>query len=93
MVDRIAPLFKNRVSGFTSIQPAGIRRGDNTQMVTLALVEKPAYVGSLKKSEEVAAKAAPAPDKKEVAAPAKAAPAKKAVAPKKKAVASKKESK
>ena len=93
LVDRIAPLFKNRVSGFTSIQPAGIRRGDNTQMVTLALVEKPAYVGSLKKSEEVAAKAAPAPDKKEVAAPAKAAPAKKAVAPKKKAVASKKESK
>ena len=48
LVDRVAPAFKTRKSGFTSLKVQGHRRGDNTLMVTLALIEKPEGIGSLK---------------------------------------------
>lgn len=47
--DKIMPVMGKRTSGFTRITQAGIRRGDNTQMVTLSLVEIPQNIGSLKR--------------------------------------------
>ncbi len=49
LVERVAPLFGDRASGFTTLKKAGTRRGDNTGLVTLALVKKPEGVGTLKK--------------------------------------------
>ena len=40
LVDKLAPLFKDRKGGFTRIVRLGQRRGDNTMMVNLELVEK-----------------------------------------------------
>lgn len=57
MVDRIAPLFKDRVSGFSRMTVIGKRRGDNTEMVKLELAIMPTGLGSLKN---------PAPKKQEV---------------------------
>lgn len=48
LVERIAPLFKKRHSGFTRIKPYGIRRGDNTKLVVLELIKKPEVLGTLK---------------------------------------------
>lgn len=48
LVDRVAPVFKERVSGFTTLKTSGVRRGDNTKLMTLSLVEKPEVVGTLK---------------------------------------------
>lgn len=48
LVDRVAPVFKERVSGFTTLKSSGVRRGDNTKLMTLALLEKPEGVGTLK---------------------------------------------
>ena len=48
LVERIAPLFPKRTSGFTRIKPYGIRRGDNTELVILELIKKPEELGSLK---------------------------------------------
>ncbi|MBU0578553.1 50S ribosomal protein L17 [Patescibacteria group bacterium] len=53
LVDRIAPVFKDRKSGFTRIIKIGRRRGDNVEMVKLELVVKPEILGTLKKSIEV----------------------------------------
>jgi large subunit ribosomal protein L17 len=50
LVDTVAPVFATRVSGFTRITTVGTRRGDNTKVVTLSLVEKPAKLGTLKKA-------------------------------------------
>ena len=41
IVDELAPLFKNRKSGFTKITRIGRRRGDDALMVKIELVEKP----------------------------------------------------
>jgi len=41
LVDEVTPQFKNRASGFTRIIRLGKRKGDDAQMVKLALVEKP----------------------------------------------------
>lgn len=60
LVDRIAPLFKDRISGFTRITKEGIRRGDNTEMVKLALVVKPENLGSLKNPDQAQSAKAPA---------------------------------
>jgi large subunit ribosomal protein L17 len=46
LVDRVAPAFTDRVSGFTRIEKSGIRVGDNTSMVTVSWVNKPESVGS-----------------------------------------------
>lgn len=93
LVDRVAPVFKERISGFTTLKTSGVRRGDNTKLMTLALLEKPEGVGTLKnvtKKQEASAKTV---EKKEVAkkAPAKKATRKTETAPAKKT--SKKESK
>ncbi|NCN50895.1 MAG: 50S ribosomal protein L17 [Candidatus Pacebacteria bacterium CG_4_9_14_3_um_filter_40_12] len=67
LVDRIAPVFKERISGFTTLKASGTRRGDNTKLMTLSLVEKPEVLGTLKNttktveaSSAVAEKKAPA---------------------------------
>ena len=49
VVDEIAPLFKSRPGGFTRIIRLGQRRGDDTMMVRLELVEKPAKKEAPKK--------------------------------------------
>lgn len=49
LVEKIAPVFKNRKSGFTRIVKYGRRRGDNTEMVKLELVIKPENLGTFKK--------------------------------------------
>jgi large subunit ribosomal protein L17 len=98
LVDSIAPVFTDRASGFTRVIKMGPRRGDNSEMARVSLVQQPETTGSLRKpvvAEEAAAPAAKAvskktaakaeqPEKKPVAkkASAKKAPAKKA-APKK----------
>jgi large subunit ribosomal protein L17 len=48
LVDKIAPEFKNRVSGFTRISKVGIRRGDNALLTSLSLVKLPEEMGTLK---------------------------------------------
>lgn len=48
LVERIAPAFKKRSSGFTKIVVNEKRRGDNTKMVTISLLEKPKKLGTLK---------------------------------------------
>lgn len=48
LVDSVAPAMSDRKSGFTTISKVGKRRGDNTELVKLALVVKPENVGSLK---------------------------------------------
>lgn len=80
LVDRIAPLFKDRTSGFTRIVSVGIRRGDNSEQVTLSLITQPEVKDTLKsgKTHEAKPKAA----KKVVKAEAKVAATKEA-APKK----------
>ncbi|MCA9369219.1 MAG: 50S ribosomal protein L17 [Pseudomonadales bacterium] len=88
LVDRIAPVFTERVSGFTSITSAGARRGDNTKLMTLSLVKKPETVGTLKNVAKKAEKKASA-KKAIVAKTAKKTPAKATSAKK----TSKKESK
>lgn len=79
LVERVAPLFTDRSSGFTRITSVGRRRGDNTEIVKLELVKQPAVVGTLKNPQPKAKAVKKAPAKK---APAKKAPAKKAPAKK-----------
>ena len=45
--ERIMPLYVDRVSGFTRIEKVGIRRGDNTEVVKLSLVNQPERTGTL----------------------------------------------
>ena len=59
LVDKIAPAYPARKSGFTRITYVGRRRGDNTELVKLELINKPAELGSLAKPAS-AEKAAPA---------------------------------
>lgn len=92
LVERIAPAATKtgRVSGFTSMVAAGTRRGDNSEIVTLALIAQPDKVGTLKSGNDQTkfvkkAKVAKAPAAKpaKVAKPkaeVKAAPAKAAKA-------------
>ncbi|MCJ7793229.1 MAG: 50S ribosomal protein L17 [Candidatus Marinimicrobia bacterium] len=51
LVDEVTPQFKNRASGFTRIIRLGKRKGDDAQMVRLALVEKPEVKEKPKKKE------------------------------------------
>ncbi|MDR0463461.1 MAG: 50S ribosomal protein L17 [Pseudomonadales bacterium] len=39
LVDRVAPLFKDRESGFTRVIEVGNRRGDNVKLFKLSLIE------------------------------------------------------
>lgn len=52
LVDTIAPAMADRSSGFTRIVPMGPRRGDNTEMVRIEFVNKPAKLGTLKSGQE-----------------------------------------
>lgn len=58
LVDRIAPLFPNRDSGFTTHKSLGKRRGDNTEMVSIGFINKPETLGTLKAPKEATPKAA-----------------------------------
>lgn len=49
LIERVAPLFASRNSGFTRIVKLGNRRGDNTPVATLSLVVQPDQTG-LKKA-------------------------------------------
>ncbi len=87
LVDRIAPVFTDRISGFTRITKLGVRRGDNVAMVELSLVNTPATIGTLKNvttTKKVVAKTEEkvAPEKKVEKAPVKKAPVKKVAAQK-----------
>ena len=53
ITDRVAPLFQNRQSGFCRLMFVGNRRGDNTPLYRLSLVET---LPASKKSEKAAAK-------------------------------------
>lgn len=67
----IAPLFKNRTSGFTRIIPTGFRRGDGASMAILELTEKTVVVKTPKKKKEKAQTVEPKTDtRKAEAAPA-----------------------
>lgn len=58
LVDRIAPLMSDRVSGFTTIARVGNRKGDNGQMSVVSLVKKPVVMGDLKKPKTAEVKPA-----------------------------------
>lgn len=73
LVDRIAPLFTDRVSGFTRIVGVGKRRGDNSDMVKIELVKQSEIKGLKNPNPEVKA------EKKVVKTSAAATTAKKAV--------------
>jgi large subunit ribosomal protein L17 len=48
LVDRVAPVFGERISGFTRVVKIGPRRGDNTPMARLSLVEQSDVTGTLR---------------------------------------------
>jgi large subunit ribosomal protein L17 len=54
LVEKIAPAMSDRDSGFVSIKEVGARRGDNTKLFRVELVNKPANLGSFspEKSEK-----------------------------------------
>lgn len=93
LVDKIAPSFGEKKSGFTSIKKLAVRRGDNTEVFKLSLLTGDVKWASLKKEKsvkteektpvKVASKATPK-------APAKKAPAKSAAKTADKAVSAKK---
>lgn len=88
LVERVAPVFKDRASGFTRITPVGFRAGDNAQLVQLAWVIQPETVGTLTapvttRNQDMKPKTPKAPKvkaEKKVAKKAKAPVAKKTVA-------------
>ncbi len=51
LVDRVAPALKDRKSGFSTIEKLGNRRGDNSKVVKLSLVEKSVHKVGLKSPE------------------------------------------
>lgn len=57
LVEKIAPLFKDRTSGFTRLSPQGLRRGDNSEVFKLALIAQPEVLNTLKSGKTHAAKA------------------------------------
>ena len=48
LVDKIAPLFTDRKSGFTTSADMGTRRGDNASLVKISLLKQPEETGTLK---------------------------------------------
>ncbi|MBU0974526.1 50S ribosomal protein L17 [Patescibacteria group bacterium] len=53
LVDRIAPEFADKKSGFTRIEAVGLRRGDNTKLAKLSLTKMPTRMGTLKAEKAV----------------------------------------
>jgi large subunit ribosomal protein L17 len=94
LVDVIAPAMKDRNSGYTTMSVIGSRRGDNTTMVKMALVNIPANLSlqsgkEYPKAKKIAA-AKPAAKKAEAKKPVKAKVEKKAAPAKKTAAKGKK---
>lgn len=56
LVDEVAPMFKDRNGGYTRLENAGVRRGDNTALVRLSLVEGAASKKPAAKAAKPAAK-------------------------------------
>ncbi|MEO0225324.1 MAG: 50S ribosomal protein L17 [candidate division WOR-3 bacterium] len=52
IIEKIVPLFKDRVSGFTRIYLLGPRLGDGAEMAILSLVERPVSVAKEKHEEK-----------------------------------------
>jgi large subunit ribosomal protein L17 len=73
LVDRIAPLFPDRNSGFTIKEVLGKRRGDNTEMTKISFVSQPEVVGTLKTSKDGATVKATPAKKKSASSAVKAA--------------------
>lgn len=75
LVEQIAPLYKKRTSGFTTMSALGLRRGDNTEMVKLELINKPEKLGTFKNPQpkKVAKKVAKKAPKPKAASKAKPA--------------------
>ena len=48
LVERIAPAFKQKTTGFTKLEFDAVRRGDNTQLMKLSLEQLPEKLGDLK---------------------------------------------
>jgi len=69
LFNEIAPLFKNRSSGFTRIIPLGFRRGDGASLCILELTEKKIVekLPKKKKTKDEEAKAQGKEEKKEAA--------------------------
>ncbi|MDQ3008481.1 MAG: 50S ribosomal protein L17 [bacterium] len=55
ITERIAPAMADRISGFTTMAPAGQRRGDNSEMVKISLMTKPERLGTFKSGISYAA--------------------------------------
>lgn len=72
LIERVAPVFKDRTSGFTRITRVGVRAGDNTELVQLSWVEDTHAVGNL-----IAPEKKVQPKKEKAAKPAKVATEKK----------------
>lgn len=64
LVEQVAPALSDRSSGFTTLKRDGLRRGDNSLMCRLSLINLPANVGSLKKPKATTAAPASAAPKK-----------------------------
>ncbi|HEX9817826.1 MAG TPA: 50S ribosomal protein L17 [Patescibacteria group bacterium] len=60
LVDKVAPAMNKRTAGFSRITNLGQRRGDNTELVKLSLVEKPESLGTLKSGKQFQPKNKPA---------------------------------
>jgi large subunit ribosomal protein L17 len=71
LFNEIAPLFKDRKSGYTRIIPLGFRRGDGAELAKLELTEKKIEEKPPKKKEKARAEGAP---RKEAVQPAAAKP-------------------
>jgi large subunit ribosomal protein L17 len=52
LVERVAPAMGDRISGFTTISKASIRRGDSSKMSTLKFIAEYEGVGSLKSGKD-----------------------------------------
>lgn len=72
LVDKIAPLFVGKKSGFTSLEKTAPRRGDNTVIFKLALLTGDVKLTSLKKEKVAKADEAKVEVKTKVEAKAKA---------------------
>lgn len=52
LVEKIAPAMSDRDSGFVAVHEVGVRRGDNTKLFRVELVNKPAGLGSFSQAKE-----------------------------------------
>lgn len=88
LVERIAPAMGKRNSGFTTHQALGVRRGDNTQMVSVSLVQELPTTGFKSQNTTKVTKKVAKTTKKSSAKPAKKSSVAPVRAPKKETAAS-----